>query len=89
MRRDSNSESSDDITDERSISQVAPKEKAFVNFLVRAPQREYQRIAVHAVTLTYDDMFGNEYRTIYSDWNKNEYAFTWERPDSLKGTLPR
>ena len=87
LRGDIARESSEDVTYDGTISQVAPSEKVFINLLSQAAKRDNRRIAVHAVSLAYEDMFGNEYTTAYSDWERNEYNFVWRQPDSLKGII--
>jgi hypothetical protein len=77
-------ETSEQVTVERTISQVAVREKAFLNLHSGLPERNYHAVAAHAVIFAYEDMFGNEYGTLYHDWNRNEFDFEWNQPQSLQ-----
>ncbi len=72
----------------KDVSQVATDDKIAINVLAGHAERSYQFVSPKAVTIEYEDMFGNPYKTVYTNWTIDDNDFTWEQPEALKVPNP-
>jgi hypothetical protein len=80
----SNGLTSEAVSYGKDVSQVATDDKIAINVLAGQSERSYQIVSPKAVTIAYEDMFGNPYKTVYTNWTIDDNDSSWEQPEALK-----